>query len=862
MRNGLVALAFRFLRSRRLRTGLSMLAVALGTGLLAALLTLNATMDRALDEQIARNFGTYDLMAGYHEPGKTLSPDDEATIRSLPEVDDAAGVLIPQLDSLSKGRNVGLLYYGVPDTPLGRQFMSPKEGRYPGPGEVLISEAWAKVRGLTVGDMAELPMAGESLARVRISGLLPSLKTNGTQVIFDRQWMAETLGQHGATFVLLDLPDGTPESHVINSLQELFPEMTIYDRAFLKDVRANLDALRPVAYGLGIASLLASAFLLTSAFRMALAERTRELAILRAIAATPAQIGRMILAEGLLVGLTGSLAGTLLGALGASLAAGGVAALLDVEPSAPAIPWLALGLLALAGILLALLSARNVAKAAGQTDPLRAIRPDLPSEERGARQGGRFGLALILLGAIAVAAVPFTEEDGLQALLGSTGALAIAIGLLLATQRLLPLLLPAIALPFRRSPEGAMAVRSILRDRRRSGLTVGAMGLGLILVIAISTLMGTISRNMQEEIRQRHPADIQVSLPGIIHQGMSPQIVDDLRQLDSITLVGATYDPAYITLVDYDFADADPAWLAEMEKREQERRRPAPYRDRDLIGVSGADVQALVEMKAYTLLEGSVENLGPHDLVVQQDFAQWLGFRLGETVKLNLQTDFSKIQSEPIIREYRVAAIVDSYHYALPRVMMTEPLPGRRSSSVRLIFATADPARLEEARAATRALVAQPPYSMAEYSDAESALVEMQAQLYQRYALVGAVGLVMAAVAVMSLINAMVNTINERKREFALLRSVGATPRQVGRTILLESAFLGAVGGLVGTAGGVILGAGALYGLEPDHFDKVSLPWPVVALSLALSLVLAALAAIGPARRVMNVAPAEAVRME
>lgn len=837
-------LALRFLRTRKLRTGLSILSVLLGTGLLAALLTLSATMEQALDQQIARNFGTYDLMAGYHEPGRYLSPGDEAAVRQMQTVTGLAGVLIPQLDSLGRGQNVGLIYYGVPNTPLGRQFQTPKQGLYPGPGEVAISEGWAKMRGLSLGDTAKLPMAGDQTVKVRISGLLPSLKLNGAQVIFERDWLAQQVGQPGATFLLIEQEEGASKAGLTNAIQDRFPEITIYDRSFLKEIRQNLDALRPVAHGLGIASLLASAFLLTGAFRMSLAERTRELAVLRAIAATPGQVRRMILTEGVLVGVTGSLLGALLGGLGATLASGGVAAMLGVEPSAPAIPWLSLSLVAVAGTLMTILSARGVARAAGQTEPLRAMRPDLPTQEQGARRGGLFGLGLIGLGLTAIAAVPLLPtllpegSDGLQALAGSTGALAVAVGLLLATQRLLPLLLPFLLLPFRRTTEGPLAVRSILRHRRRSGLTVGAMGLGLILVVAIATIMGTLARNMQADIRKRHPADIQVMLPGVVRQGLSPQILDEIRQVDGVSTLGATYDTRYLL------------------------RQPRGFRARDLIGISTAEIQPLVAMKAYTVLQGSVEQLGPTDLVLHTSFAQTKGFALGDKVTLNLEPDFQMAQSAPELREYRVAAIVDSYHYALPHVMVTSPVPGKGTAGVRMIFANADPTKLAAAREAVRGILAQPPYTMAEYSDAESALAEMQVQLYQRYALVGAVALVMAAVAAMSLVNAMVNAINERKREFALLRAVGATPEQVRNTILLEGSFLGLVGGLVDTLGGVILAAGALFGLEPEHFNQLSLPWPVLGAGLLLSLLLALLAALGPARQVMQVAPAEAVRID
>jgi len=853
-------LGLRFLLARRLRTILSILSVVLGNGLMAALLTLSATMEKALDDQMARNFGTFDLMAGYHQPGKVLSPAHEAAIRQIPGVVDVAGILIPT------GMEPGLIAYGVPNSPLGHQLLTPKEGTYPGPGEVAISEAWVRMRNLTVGDTAELPLARGQTVRVRISGLLASLKTSGTQVILERAWLERTVGQEGATFTLIELTSEAEKAPVTNAIQDAFPEVTVYNRDFLKEIRRNLDALRPVAYGLGIASLLASAFLLTGAFRISLAERTRELAVLRAIAATPRQIRRMLLAEGLLVGLTGSLLGLLLGAAGAIASGRGVAAALGVEPTAPSVPVTALAAIGLIGTLLALVSARGVAKAAGQVEPLRAMRPDLPNQEQAANRGGIFGLILMGAGLVAVATVPFWPAilpggaDGLQALTGSTGALAVGIGLLLATQRLLPLLLPVLALPFRSTSEGPLAVRSILRHRRRSSLTTGAMSLGLIMVIAIATIMGTLARNMEEQIRTTHPADLQVSLPGLIHQGLNPAILDQIQRVNGVSQVGFTYDNQWAVLVGHDWAHADPTFLAEMAKREVRSRQP--FLEREFVWAAAGNMAELVSVKAYTLLAGSVAQLGPNDLVLQKKFADSRGFALGDSVRLNLQREMHLLQSQPIIHEFRVAAIVEGYHYALPQVILSQPIPDDPPPGVRMIFANAVPEKRQAVRDEVRAIATQPEYSMAEYSDAESALAEMRSQINQRYALVVAVALVMAAVAAMSLINTMVGAINERRREFALLRSVGATPGQVRRAIMLEGGLLGLVGGIVGGLGGVILASGALYGLEPERFDKLALPWAVLAAGLLLSVGLSLLAALGPARRVATIAPAEALRLE
>lgn len=165
------------------------------------------------------------------------------------------------------------------------------------------------------------------------------------------------------------------------------------------------------------------------------------------------------------------------------------------------------------------------------------------------------------------------------------------------------------------------------------------------------------------------------------------------------------------------------------------------------------------------------------------------------------------------------------------------------------IYANTDPVLTAAAKAGVQALLQEMAYNIAEYSDYEGATAELRAQVGQRFALLLAVAGVMAAVAAMSLVNTMVSSITERRQEFALLRSVGATPAQIRRQILLEAGLLGLVGGLLGLAGGATLGMGALTGLGLPLGD-VRLQWAAMGSGLLLSLGLACLAALGPARSV------------
>lgn len=864
MRSPLFQLAWRFLTARKLRAILSALSVVMGVGLLVALLTLNATMQRALDVQLDQTFGTYELMAGYRTADTRLSTEDLAEIRSADGVTAVAGILLPYMGEYHQELRPGVNYYGIPNTALGRQFMRVGSGAFPKPGEVALSEAWAKRDGLNIGDVAKLPMPPNGEVEVRVSGFV-TVNPRLSIAIFDADWLQGATGRPGSTFALVDLAKGTDEQLLVSDLQHRFTELDFVLRSnILSEVRKNMDALRPVALGMGIAALIAALFLLVASFRISLAERVRELGLLRAVAALPAQVRRLILMEGLIIGAAGSLVGALAGVGTAVLASGAVARMLAVTPVPTAIPWSLVAVATVAGLVITLLSALGVARTAARTSPLRAMRPDLVTEERSAKQGGWFGIGLGLLGAALVGTAFLLSEEaaqgGLRVLLISSGALAVALGLLLGVQRLLPLLLPVLALPIKGRPETEVAARSILRHRRRSGMTVAAMGLGLILVLAIGTLSSSLVHRWYDQVRAEHPADIQLEVPTIYHRGVDAALLAEVQAITGVTKVAGIGEGTHLILTGYDWSKADPDYIKAMD--DFDRSDPDPdVRQRDFLHASPADLPTLVEMGAYTLKDGSLDGWGEGALAADLSMAKQLGLKVGDQLLMNVKQGFpAEVVANPEIRTYTVRAIVERSSWRMPRLVLATPVP-EAPTTLRAVYANASPAGLAGARVQAKGLTGSLSYNIAEYSDAETATAELQAGLNQRLALLVAVGLVMGAIAVMSLMNAVVSSVNERRKEFALLRAVGSTPVQVRNLILMEAGLLGLVGGIVGIVGGAVLGTGALVGLDMPLAD-IELPWSLMGASLVVCLLLSLVAGILPARQFLRISPAEAMRVE
>jgi putative ABC transport system permease protein len=131
------------------------------------------------------------------------------------------------------------------------------------------------------------------------------------------------------------------------------------------------------------------------------------------------------------------------------------------------------------------------------------------------------------------------------------------------------------------------------------------------------------------------------------------------------------------------------------------------------------------------------------------------------------------------------------------------------------------------------------------------------------------VGLIALVTASLGIVNVMVMSIMERRREIGVLKSLGASEMDIKALYLFESALIG----LIGSIAGLILGwtisrissAIAQYYMTKEGFDPIeffALPWWLILLALGFGLVVSIAAGAYPAARAARVDPIEALRVE
>ena len=258
-------------------------------------------------------------------------------------------------------------------------------------------------------------------------------------------------------------------------------------------------------------ALVVGTFLILNTFSIIVAQRTRELALFRALGASKAQVTRSVLLEALIVGLVGSTVGlalgfglaaglkALFGAIGLDLGAAG----LVFEPRTAIAAYTV-------GVLVTLLAAYLPARKAARVPPVAAMRDDVSIPESSMHRRLLGGVALTVIGAgLMIWALAF--DGGLQPLGG--GVLAVFIGVALLSPVISRPIVAVIAGGYPRmfGTVGLLAKENARRNPRRTAATASALMIGLALVTTMAILGQSTKSSVDELVSSDLKADYVVS---------------------------------------------------------------------------------------------------------------------------------------------------------------------------------------------------------------------------------------------------------------------------------------------------------------------------------------------------------------
>jgi len=840
----------RSLASHKLRLVLTVFSVVLGTSFVAAAVIFTSTVSNAFNaifDNVAQGVSVEVTAAESDAPGvpvelveKLRDSKNELGIDRLVE---NFGGPVTVADSSGKAIQTG----GAPSVasafiPEGEGIGDPMtlvDGRAPASeNEITINRDAADKAGLHVGSTTKVVL-GTGVSDpidVTIVGLtdLPTSTGGYVGIQFDQQ-TAEDYFSDGDYIGVVDMTavPGVSDSELRDRVHTALGDAKTVDELYKvrtgDQVRADqkaeisefLTIFRYILLAFAGIGLLVGTFIIYNTFSMIVAQRNRELALLRAIGASRKDVSRSVLTEALLVGVLGGAIGL---GLGAAIAAGMLA--FTKSQGLPS-NGIEVGLSAIAsavfvGIIVTMLSAWIPARRASRIPPVEAMRES--TVEPGAGSLRKRTLIGAVLGVLAVAAL---VVGGLGE--GSGPALIVAVGAVLAIVAVV-LAAPALSQPFVGAlggvfqkpfgTVGRLARTNAVRNPRRSAATAFALTLGLMLVVVIGTLGSSFKGTINSAVDKGVKADFIIT--GTNGGQMPLGLADAVRKApDAQTVVSQAIAIAKL--------DGKNLWMT------------AP------LGGKLSDVAVV------TPVEGVVD-VPADGMAVDQPTAREQGWKIGDDVKLTSLTgtdvtvpivgiyEPSEIAGPRLIGQNVYDKLVPSEAMRVVQPIWVKGKPGVDADTLR--------SQLEDVTA---------PYLIAQIQDREQFKNAISSQIDQMmitlYALLG----LSLVIAVLGIINTLALSVVERKREIGMLRAVGMARAQVRRSIYLESTYIAVFGALLGAVLGLAIGVPLVRTLAYWGLEGVVIPWSLIGGTLVGAAVVGVVAALWPAVTAARTRPLEAI---
>jgi putative ABC transport system permease protein len=833
------------LRYHALRLLLSSLAISAGVAFVAGTLVLGASMNRAFYDSFAAGARNVDAAvsppagSGHSQvrPGKSGAPTIPAATASLvahvPGVAAVAGRVVgpaPLVGAdgqvITNGGRPGLGINVAADPAL-RGFTL-ASGRLPtASGEVAADTNTAADEHFRLGSSIRVVSQAGTVHRYRLVGTIDlgvnHAYGNSTVLAFPTATAFEVTGRPGYDQVVARARPGVSQAALVARIKAV-PGLSA-DMVQTGGQLANAEASAAVHFTdqltsailiFALIALVVAAIVIYNTFTILIAQREREIALLRCVGASRRQVFTGMLAESLAAGAAASAVGIVAGiGLGWGLERVFTAFGLPV-PAGPLTLNTEIVAISMAlGVSVTLLSALLPARAATTVAPVAALGGQ--AEPRVTR---RIGWRRTATAATAAAAGLALTVLGTGHVNGAAGFLEIAAGgcvFFVAVLATGPLIAPPVVaflgwLPGRLLGVPArLATANARRNPHRVAATTAALTIGITLITVFTVVASSADASAAAAIQQHYPFDYTVQTGREGGQAVPSRIISALRSAPGLAVVAPYY----------------------------QQRSPV---NGVSTGVGALDPGGLAVITP-PLVSGTLAGLRAGTAAVDSGRLHALGVRQGGTLSVRTP-DAGRLT-------LRVVAIYNGANSPLPSVLIAQPdyVRGFRPQGAQAVYINAargvSPGTSRAA--VSRATASDPLLQVTSIADYKSAL---STRINRVLALFGVLLGLAILIALIGIANTLTLSVLERTRESGLLRALGLTRGQLRGMLLVEALLMA----LLGVTLGVGLGAG--FGMAMvNAFIKsagggvISIPYGRIVVYLMLGAGAGLLAAVLPARR-------------
>lgn len=818
--------------AHKLRLALTALAVVLGVAFMAGTFVLTDTIKHTFDSLFQQTsagkdavvravapYGNGDANFGTNRP---LTPESLLTaIRSVPGVAAADGSVSGQVVALDKeGRTFNshaptLAFSWLPDRKLSA--LSLRSGHAPeAPDQVTIDGTTAKKEHFALGDRITI-IGNTGPVRYTVVGITRFGSTDNlagaTLVSFTLPTAQEVAGKPGyLNEIDVSAVPSTSSDTLLAAIGQRLPrgfEVVTGAQAASQEasaVSSGLSQFNTILLVFAGVALFVGAFLIFNTFSILVGQRTRELALLRAIGASRRQVYTSVLGEAAVTGLFGSLVGLGLGVL---LAAGlySLLSALGVDLPRSALQFEArtaiVGLVV--GTLVTLVSAVLPALRAGRTPPAAGLRDDAVAQETSLRRRAIVGGVVTLAGMALLAAGLFAKAGILTVGVGAAVTfIGVAMLVPFAVGPLIMILgrpLPSVA-----GITGTMGRENAARNPRRTAATASALMVGIALVAAIATLGASATTSFNGLFDKSVKADYVLSATGF--GTISPAVEPVVRAVPGVTA-------------------------------------SSPLRSADWhLGTVGKQVTGLdpvggPQVLDFQMVQGSVASLARGAVLIDSAVAKSDHYRVGQILPMGFVA--TGVRDVPIGGFYKSNQFLGDY--VISAQLLAANVNDVQDEAIAVRTATSSAAT---SAALEKALHGYPDVKV---ETAAQFKADQKKQLNSILAIVYALLGLSIVIALIGVVNTLALSVMERTREIGLLRAVGTQRRQLKRMIRWESVLVSVIGALLGLGLGVGLGAAVVSALGTSFVTTLAIPVSTIVVVLVLAALFGVAAAMWPARR-------------
>jgi putative ABC transport system permease protein len=583
----------------------------------------------------------------------------------------------------------------------------------------------------------------------------------------------------------------------------------------------------------GAIALLVGAFVISNTFSILVAQRTRELALLRAVGASRSQVLRSVLVEATLVGLISAVLGLV---AGVGLAKG-VTSLLEAAGSdlptttlqvRPPTVLLALVL----GLIVTLAAALVPAIRATRVSPLAALR-DVAIDRSGASKlRTALGILVLAGGAFALSSAWTDGSSDALPTVGMGAALlilgAIVIGPVLASPSVRLIGLPLTKL---RGVTGRLATENAARSPKRTSATASALIIGVALVGFITVFAASAKESITGQVERGFKGDFVVqSSAGSFGppSGFPASVADDAAAVDGVEVVV----PVGFGRAEFTYPDGAQATQF----------------------LTSVEPERLSEVLDAKMVDGEVADLQDDGIIVDTELADAHDVAIGDHMKLtvagggNLDLVVQAISDDENLLGY-FTITRDTYASVVPELLDIQVFgkvaDGKDASAVL--------AAVDDAVSSTPSL---------EVLDRDAFIGDLASQITSFVTVIYALLILSIIIALIGIANTLSLSINERTRELGLLRAVGMHKAQMRSTVRWEAVLISLLGTFVGLGLGLLLSWGLITALGSQGLTSFAVPIPSLVVIAIFAAVLGTLASILPSRRAARLAVLDAIATE